>query len=94
MSDNISRQAAIDALYKCRFWSVRGLNVVIEFDDAYDAVRNLPSTDRTGHCRTGHWIEDEYGIAHCSECNAVNVTVYRNFCPECGADMRSDNSSL
>ena len=36
----------------------------------------------------GRWIEDEYGIPHCSECKAINLTVYRNYCPNCGADMR------
>lgn len=35
----------------------------------------------------GRWIEDEYGIPHCSECKAINNTVYRNFCPNCGAKM-------
>ena len=38
----------------------------------------------------GTYIEDEWGIPHCSECGAINNTVYRNFCPECGADMRKD----
>lgn len=36
----------------------------------------------------GRWIEDEYGIPHCSECKAINNTVYRNYCANCGADMR------
>lgn len=35
----------------------------------------------------GRWIEDEYGIPHCSECKAINNTVYRNYCPNCGAKM-------
>lgn len=35
----------------------------------------------------GRWVEDEYGIPHCSECKAINNTVYRNFCPNCGARM-------
>lgn len=37
----------------------------------------------------GEWIEDEYGIPHCSVCRAINTTVYRNYCPNCGADMQS-----
>lgn len=36
----------------------------------------------------GRWIEDEYGIPHCSECKAINNTVFRNYCPNCGTDMR------
>ena len=35
----------------------------------------------------GRWIEDEYGIPHCSECGTVNNTVFRNYCPNCGAKM-------
>ena len=38
----------------------------------------------------GRWIEDEYGIPHCSECKAINNTVYRNYCPNCGAKMDLD----
>ena len=34
-----------------------------------------------------HWVEDEYGISHCSECGTINNTVYKNFCPNCGATM-------
>ena len=38
--------------------------------------------------KSGRWIEDEYGIPHCSECGTINNTVYKNYCPNCGADMR------
>ena len=37
--------------------------------------------------KRGRWIEDEYGIPHCSECKAINNSVYRNYCPNCGAKM-------
>ena len=40
--------------------------------------------------RNGEWIIDEYGIHHCPFCKAINETVYQNFCPGCGADMRKD----
>lgn len=40
----------------------------------------------------GRWIKDEYGIPHCSECKAINNTVYRNYCPNCGADMRGEKN--
>ena len=36
----------------------------------------------------GEWKIDEYGIYHCPYCNAINNTVYKSFCPNCGADMR------
>lgn len=35
----------------------------------------------------GRWVEDEYGIPHCSECGTINTTVYKNYCPNCGARM-------
>lgn len=35
----------------------------------------------------GEWVEDEYGISRCRECNCINNTVYRNYCPNCGARM-------
>lgn len=40
--------------------------------------------------KKGEWIIDEYGIHHCPFCKAINETVYQNFCPNCGADMRMD----
>lgn len=41
----------------------------------------------------GRWIEDEYGIPHCSNCGAINNTVYRNYCPNCGAQMMDGGKS-
>lgn len=38
----------------------------------------------------GRWIEDEYGIPHCSKCGTINNTVYRNFCSNCGTKMDLD----
>ena len=36
--------------------------------------------------RYGRWIEDEYGILRCSECQ--HGKVYKtNYCPNCGAKM-------
>ena len=45
------------------------------------------SDGRADAIKHGRWIEDEYGIPHCSECKAINNTVYRNYCPNCGAKM-------
>ena len=45
----------------------------------------------------GVWIEKEYCepwggyyLFHCSECDSPNAQK-RNFCPNCGADMRGDD---
>lgn len=40
--------------------------------------------------KKGEWVIDEYNIHHCQFCHAVNETVYRSFCPNCGADMRGE----
>lgn len=42
----------------------------------------------------GEWKIDEYGIYHCPYCHAINNTVYKSFCPNCGADMRKENKQL
>lgn len=47
-------------------------------------VKDLPTIE----VNDGEWVEDEYGIARCSECNCINNTFYRNYCPNCGAIMR------
>ena len=43
----------------------------------------------------GHWIEQEDDYHHyweCSECGmGVGLDDIRNFCPNCGADMRGNN---
>jgi predicted transglutaminase-like protease len=36
----------------------------------------------------GEWKIDEYGIYHCPFCHAINNTVYKSFCPNCGARMK------
>lgn len=50
--------------------------------DALELLKKQP--------KKGEWIIDEYGIHHCPFCKAINVTVYQNFCHNCGADMRKD----
>lgn len=39
----------------------------------------------------GEWKIDEYGIYHCPFCHAINNTVYKSFCPNCGARMEATN---
>ena len=43
MSDLISRQAAIDAIYKCMDIYINNLPVMVDKADAYTALANLPS---------------------------------------------------
>lgn len=41
--------------------------------------------------KKGEWIKTEFGDK-CPFCNVINVSYYRNFCPNCGADMRGNNN--
>lgn len=50
-------------------------------------VDNFPTIDAVNVVRC-KWKIDEYGIYHCPICHAINNTVYKSFCPNCG--MRSD----
>lgn len=42
--------------------------------------------------RKGHWIKDEYVTEPyvCSECGCFYNLKHRNFCPNCGAEMESE----
>lgn len=37
--------------------------------------------------KQGKWI-----FSRCDQCGAYHNSMYRNFCPNCGADMRGDNN--
>lgn len=50
-----------------------------------DGLRSLPPV--TPKERKGEWNVDVYGVYHCPFCHAINNTVYKNFCPNCGAKM-------
>ena len=87
-NDNISRQAALDAVSK---WFVE-VFVFMDSDrtaDIFKQLRDLPSTDRNGH-----WIYHENDMCcvrwdkwECSECHE-RVENKSDYCPHCGADMR------
>lgn len=52
-------------------------------------VKEFPAAD-VQPVKRGHWIETDYGMFYeCSECGNVQE-FERNFCYECGADMRGD----
>ena len=95
-SDLISRQAALDAIQQradrvdsvyIAFWE--GLII------AQDIVKNVPSAEPDR--KTGRWEDSGWKIIYrCSECgNYLDFSGLNagrgdaNFCPNCGADMRS-----
>lgn len=95
MSDLISRQAAIDAIYKCTDFFVGNLPVMIDKADAYKALAEIPSAQPERE--KGKWLPDTRAFQIkfvCSVCkeslnvDTVNLKPKWNFCPNCGADMR------
>ena len=79
MQDLISRQAAIDRIQGTGYADAIKNNLML-------ILRLLPSAQPER--KTGKWIDD-----NCSECGQY---VYhgdaRNYCPNCGADMRGGDS--
>jgi hypothetical protein len=93
MDDQISRQAAIDALRdKFKRTPTNAIR-------AMDAVKQLPPAEPER--KKGKWIVDALAnnIWHCSECGTdapvepTGGTEYKsNYCPCCGFDMRGEEN--
>lgn len=90
--ENISRQDAIDAIYKCTEYYIGNLPVMIDKADAYKALAELSSAQSD---RIGQWVlkPNIYGVAYCSECWYELHTNNTNYCPNCGAKMKGENNA-
>ncbi len=68
------------------------LHFRLTFKDIPDAEAKLEEyRDGCEKEKHGEWNYDMFDENyHCSECNRVGATIY-NFCPNCGADMRTQN---
>ena len=86
-SDAISRQQAIDALYRVHEYNGRSV----------EAIKQLPPAQ----AKRGKWISADAmfgGVPfYCSECgeNTRDTVMGKprwNFCPNCGADMREETT--
>ena len=79
MDDLISRQAAIEAV-KQREWLTEDAKEILE-----EVLTQLPSAQPER--KKGRWIDMDDHVM-CSCCGATHYGSDKNFCPNCGADMR------
>ena len=81
MSDYISREAAINAVYEA----------YADGESAYDALEKLPAAD-VREVKRGKWEEHSATVTDspyytCSVCGSMRLVKAWNFCPVCGAQM-------
>ena len=89
--DLISREDAVNAI--CKSWCYVTYMNCPHADDGFrcdgcddiEAIEALPSAEP----KTGKWIDGNWSI-RCSECGYSMPWAVRNFCPNCGADMRGE----
>lgn len=93
MSDYIEREAAIKAVCDCVPHSCDISSCGFACSEA-DALSKLPAADVRPVVR-GKWIKNGWSI-RCSECWHDMPFSVRNYCPNCGADMRGgeDNGQV
>ena len=82
MDDLIRRQQAINALSTITMYKGS-----IPFDTAVMRIEQLPSAQP--ELKKGKWIRNGWAIT-CSECGYDMPYTVRNYCPNCGADMRGE----
>ena len=86
MDDCISRQVAIDALL-----GITAMRNTIPLDSAIFNIKKLPSAQPER--LKGKWIhQSKFSRIECDQCGKVfrNSFAPKNFCPNCGADMRGN----
>lgn len=98
MNDTISRQEAIDTMRKLPKWNIMRedyKNVGFSYDDVMFTLEKLSPAQ--SQQKRGKWVHDGCKFkggndwVHCSECGHLGIMASKsNFCPSCGADMRSD----
>jgi hypothetical protein len=93
-SDTISRQAAIDLIESIETERLKG-NIELIYAPAIKGLRALPPAQPERI--KGHWIEHDDCLTAC-ECSVCHekYALYeedvfgRNYCPNCGANMRGE----
>ena len=83
MDDVISRQAAIDAVYKCSDIFVGDMPVMVVKADAYEALAQLPPAQpeiiRCKDCKYAEYIDDVQAL-WCTECGQGRTVAPYDFC--------------
>ena len=98
MAEYIERGAAmlqIDAADFVRDDNFEGGATLLFCDDVVDRLSAIPAADVL-EVKRGKWDDDGYGWVRCSICRGA-IAVARggnrfNFCPNCGADMREEQT--
>ena len=71
----------------------RAQEAILIFNECISELINAPTADVRENVR-GEWIEQEDDYYHyweCSECGfGVGLDDIKNYCPNCGADMRGE----
>ena len=80
MNDLISRQAAIDEIARWIGYIYEDMILRIQ-----TGLKKLPSAQPER--KKGRWIDMDDHVM-CSCCGATHYGSDKNFCPNCGADMR------
>lgn len=84
--DCVGRQQAIDAVQGIgRLATLPDNDAVVRMSAVEYVLFNLPSAQPER--KKGKWIDCNWSI-RCSECDYSMPWAVRNFCPNCGADMR------
>ena len=84
-NDYISREAAIALLKK---WADGYSYIETPTEDAINEFNAIPAAD-VRLVPPARWIDFEDG-SMCSGCGASHDGVNRNYCPNCGTDMREE----
>ena len=95
MNDLISRRQAIDALRKMQTYKLFSGDDMLLIDQAGAQTELMLLPSAQSEPKRGKWIYKTglitapTGYWECSECKEGRLLYEENFCPHCGADMRT-----